>query len=135
MPLGKTIDRLYLPTVTMAGSCLAYAIAVGLLGLQHTALGSALVLGIGVVALAFTLMMVQVVISERSSGSLRGTALGGYNSSLSAGLGLGPFITGVAADAGGFALGFFAVAGVAAGCAALSALVLFGTHRARGAVT
>ena len=134
VPLGKTIDRLHLPTVTMAGSCLAYAVAVGLLGLQRTALGSALVLGIGVVALAFTLMMVQVVISERSSGSLRGTALGGYNSSLSAGLGLGPFITGVAADAGGFALGFFAVAAVAAGCAALSALVLFGTNRARGAV-
>ena len=132
VPLGKAIDRLRLPAVAMAGSALAYAVAIGILGLQETAVGIGIVLGVGVMGLAFTLMMVQVVISERTSGSLRGTALGGYNTALSAGLGLGPFITGVATDAGGFAVGFATVAGAAAVCAGVSALLLRGAQRMQG---
>ncbi|MFN2483486.1 MAG: MFS transporter [Candidatus Limnocylindria bacterium] len=129
VPLGLTIDRLRVPTQAMALSTLAYGAAVALLGLQRTAVGAAIVLGVGVVALAFTLMMVQVVISERAPSRLRATGLGGYNSALSAGLGLGPFIAGVAADAGGFGIGFGAVAAAATVCAAAAALALRGTGR------
>ena len=132
VPLGMAIDRLHLPAVAMAASTLAYGVAAGLLGLQRTMLGTALVLGLGVIALAFTLMLVQVVISERTSASVRGTALGGYATALSAGLGLGPFVTGVAADAAGFPFGFVAVGGLAVACALSAALVLAGTERRRG---
>ena len=129
VPLGKTIDRLRPPAITMAATTFLYAVAISVLGIQSNPIGTGLVLGTGVVALAFTLMMVQVVISERAPANLRGTALGGYSTALSAGLGLGPFTAGLAADAGGFGVGFLAAGALAGSCAIAAALVLRGTRR------
>lgn len=129
VPLGLAIDRLRLPPVVMALSTLSFAVAVGLLGLQRSAIGAGIVLGVGVIALAMTLMMVQVVISERARSHLRGTGLGGYATALSAGLGLGPFTAGLAADAGGFGVGFVAVGALSAACAVAAWIVLRGTRR------
>jgi MFS family permease len=79
--------------------------------------------------LAFTLMMVQVTISEVARPELRATGLGGYGTALSAGLGIGPFIAGGLADLGGFGLGFGAIGLVGAGVASVAALVLAGSKR------
>ena len=75
------------------------------------------ILVIGVVLLAFTLMMVQVTISEVARPELRATGLGGDGTALSAGLGIGPFIAGGVADVGGFGWGFGVIDGVGVGVA------------------
>lgn len=131
VPLGRLIDRRAVPPLVAAGTCATYGIATALLGLQDGPLGIALIFVGGIVALASTLMLVQVTISARAPTELRATGLGGYSTFLSAGLGIGPFVAGAAAEAGGFGVGFAAVAGLGIGVALVAALLLRG---ARGAV-
>lgn len=134
VPLGRLIDRRAVPPLAMAGGCGAYAAATSLLGLQSGPLGIAAVFIVGILALAFTLMMVQVVISERAPAALRATGLGGYSTALSAGLGIGPFVTGAVAQSGGFGIGYAIVAATGAAVAGVAALLLLGARRVeRGA--
>ncbi len=129
VPLGRTIDRLPIPPIVAALTAAGYGAVIGLLGLQgHVAL-ILLVLVAGIVMLAFTLMLVQVTISEVARPEVRATGLGGYGTALAAGLGLGPALGGAIADTAGFGWAFatIGVAGVAV--AAIAALVLAGTRR------
>jgi MFS family permease len=129
VPLGRLIDRRAVPPLAMAGSCVGYAAITSLLGVQSGALGIAAVFMTGILALAFTLMMVQVVISERAPAELRATGLGGYSTALSAGLGIGPFVAGSVAQGNGFGLGYASVAAMGAGVALLAATLLRGARR------
>jgi len=129
VPLGRLIDRRPIPPIAAALGAGGYGIVIGMLGLQGAAPGILLVLIIGVVMLAFTLMMVQVTISEAARPELRATGLGGYGTALSAGLGIGPFIVGGVADLGGFGWGFGVIGVVGIGVALVAAIVLSGTRR------
>lgn len=129
VPLGRLIDRRRIPPYAAALGAGGYAIAMGLLGFQSGVVGILLVLVAGVVMLAFTLMLVQVTISAVARPELRATGLGGYGTSLSAGLGIGPFVAGGAADVGGFGLGFGVIAGIGVVVAAIAAIVLIGVRR------
>ena len=133
VPLGRFIDRRALPPVVAAASCAVYGAVNGLLGLQTGPLGIALIFVGGILALAFTLMVVQVAISARTPAGLRATGLGGYSTFLSAGLGIGPFIAGAAADAGGFGVGFgsVALAGIAVAILAAALLLWAGRREVR----
>ena len=91
------------------------------------------ILVIGVVLLAFTLMMVQVTISEVARPELRAPGLGGDGTALSAGLGIGPFIAGGVADVGGFGWNFGVIGGVGVGWRWVAAMVLSRTKRRRAA--
>jgi MFS family permease len=124
VPLGRLIDRRAVPAVAAAGGCVAYAGATSLLGLQSGPLGIAAVFVVGILALAFTLMMVQVVISERAPEALRATGLGGYSTALSAGLGIGPFVAGAVSQSSGFGIGYGSVAAIGVGVAAIAAFLL-----------
>ncbi|HEU5324880.1 MAG TPA: MFS transporter [Candidatus Limnocylindria bacterium] len=129
VPLGRTIDRLPIPPIVAALTAAGYGVVIGLLGLQGNVVLILVVLVAGIVMLAFTLMLVQVTISEVARPEVRATGLGGYGTALSAGLGLGPALGGAIADAAGFGWAFatIGVAGVAV--AAVAALVLIGTRR------
>ena len=129
VPLGRLIDRRRVPPLAMAGGCVTYAAITSLLGLQTGPLGIAAVFMTGIVALALTLMMIQVVISERAPAELRATGLGGYSTALSAGLGIGPFVVGAVAQAGGFGLGYASVAAMGALVAGVAAVLLAGARR------
>ncbi|MGZ8563477.1 MAG: MFS transporter [Candidatus Limnocylindria bacterium] len=129
VPLGRLIDRRAVPPLAMAGGCVAYAAITSLLGLQSGPLGIAAVFMTGILALAFTLMMIQVVISERAPAELRATGLGGYSTALSAGLGIGPFVAGAVAQGSGFGLGYGSVAGMGAVVAVVAAVLLRGARR------
>jgi MFS family permease len=119
----------------MAAGCALYAAITSLLGLQTGPLGIAAVFMTGILALAFTLMMVQVVISERAPAKLRATGLGGYSTALSAGLGIGPFVAGAVAQSGGFGIGYASVAAMGAVVAGVAAILLLGARRVTGAPT
>jgi MFS family permease len=129
VPLGRLIDRRSVPPLAMAASCVGYAAITSLLGLQTGPLGIAAVFMTGILALAFTLMMIQVVISERAPAELRATGLGGYSTALSAGLGIGPFVAGAVAQGGGFGLGYASVAAMGALVAGVAAVLLLGARR------
>jgi MFS family permease len=129
VPLGRLIDRRSVPPLAMAAGCVTYAAITSLLGLQTGPLGIAAVFMTGIVALALTLMMIQVVISERAPAELRATGLGGYSTALSAGLGIGPFVAGAVAQSGGFGLGYGSVAGMGAVVAGVAAVLLLGARR------
>ena len=83
----------------------------------------------GILALAFTLMMIQVLISERAPAQLRATGLGGYSTALSAGLGIGPFMAGAVAQSGGFGIGYAIVAVAGVLVAGIAAALLIGARR------
>lgn len=134
VPLGRLLDRSLVPPVAASATALSYGALMALLGLQTSPLGIALVLGAGMIGLAFTLMLVQVVISEAAPPHLRATALGGYGTSLSAGLGLGPLAAGVIADGAGFPWSFGAIGVAGAVVAAVAGGVLAGTVRGRQVV-
>lgn len=129
VPLGRLIDRRRVAPLVAAGTCVLYGLATGLLGLQTGPLGIAVIFVAGIMALAATLMIVQVTISARAPADLRATGLGGYSTFLSAGLGIGPFVAGTAAEAGGFGIGFASVAGLGIAMALLAGLLLRGTRR------
>jgi len=134
VPLGRLIDRRAVPPLATAAGCAVYAVITSLLGLQTGPLGIAAVFMTGILALAFTLMMIQVVISERAPAELRATGLGGYSTALSAGLGIGPFVAGAVAQANGFGIGYAGVAAMGLGVAVIAGLLLVGARRvARGA--
>ena len=128
VPLGRLIDRRHLPPVAAAAGAAGYGLLIALLGLQTSVHAIVAIMVGGVLLLAFTLMLVQVTISEVARPELRATGLGGYGTSLSSGLAVGPILTGSIADAAGFGWGFGAVGGLGAAIAAIAALVL---HRAR----
>ncbi len=134
VPLGRLIDRVRIPPVVAALTAAGYGGVIGLLGFQGAVPGVLLVLVTGVVMLAFTLMMVQVTISEVARPELRATALGGYGTALSAGLGIGPFVAGGVADVGGFGWGFGVVGLIGVGVAGAAAIVLARTRRPPRAV-
>lgn len=129
VPLGRTIDRLTLPPIVAAVTAGAYGLLITLLGFQTAIPLILLVLVSGIVMLAFTLMLVQVTISEVARPEVRATGLGGYGTALSAGLGLGPALGGAIADAGGFGWAFAAVGATGVAVAAVAALVLARTRR------
>jgi MFS family permease len=125
VPLGRLIDRSRISPAAAGIAAIAYGLLIATLGVQNGVPGILAVLVVGIVALAFTLMMVQVTISRVAPAELRATALGGYGTALSAGLGIGPFVTGAVADAGGFGWGF-ALIGAIGVAVALGSLVVFG---------
>ncbi len=129
VPLGRLIDRRAIPPVAAAGGCVAYAAITALLGLQTGPLGIAAVFMTGILALALTLMLIQVVISERAPVELRATGLGGYSTALSAGLGIGPFVAGAAAQSNGFGIGYASVAGLGVLVAVVATGMLLGARR------
>jgi MFS family permease len=129
VPLGRLIDRRAVPPLATAGGCAVYAAITSLLGLQTGPIGITLVFMTAILALAFTLMMIQVVISERAPAQLRATGLGGYSTALSAGLGIGPFVAGAVAQSGGFGIGYASVAGMGVAVAGAAGILLVGAHR------
>jgi MFS family permease len=129
VPLGRLIDRRAVPPLATAAGCAVYAVITSLLGLQTGPLGIAVVFMTAILALAFTLMMIQVVISERAPAELRATGLGGYSTALSAGLGIGPFVAGAVAQANGFGIGYASVAGMGLIVAGAAAFLLGGATR------
>jgi MFS family permease len=131
VPLGRLIDRRAVPPLAAAAGCTGYAGITALLGLQTGPLGIAAVFMTAILALAFTLMMIQVVISERAPAELRATGLGGYTTALSAGLGIGPFVAGAVAEGGGFGVGYASVAAMGVLVAVVAALLLAGARRLR----
>jgi MFS family permease len=132
VPLGRLIDRRRIPPMVAAFTAGGYGLLMAALGFQGAVPVIVAILVGGVVMLAFTLMMVQVTISAVARPELRATGLGGYGTSLSAGLGLGPFIAGGLADVGGFGLGFGAIGLIGVGVAVVAALVLARVPDARG---
>jgi MFS family permease len=135
VPLGRLIDRRAVPPLATAAGCAVYAGITGLLGIQTGPLGIAAVFMTSILALAFTLMMVQVVISERAPVALRATGLGGYSTALSAGLGIGPFVAGAVAQGSGFGIGYASVAGMGVAVAGIAAVLLVGARRVERAAT
>jgi MFS family permease len=129
VPLGRLIDRRAIPPVVAAMTAAGYGLMLASLGFQTVVPVIIAILVIGVVMLAFTLMMVQVTISEVARPELRATGLGGYGTALSAGLGIGPFIAGGVADVGGFGGGFGVIGGIGVAVAIVAAAVLSGAHR------
>ena len=129
VPLGRLIDRRAVPPLATAAGCAAYAVITSLLGLQTGPIGIAAVFMSGILALAFTLMMIQVMISERAPAELRATGLGGYSTALSAGLGIGPFVAGAVAQSGGFELAYGSVAAMGLAVAGIAAVLLLGARR------
>lgn len=128
VPLGRLIDRRRIPPYAAAIGAGGYAVAIGLLGFQTGVPGILLVLVVGVVMLAFTLMLVQVTISAVARPELRATGLGGYGTALSAGLGIGPFVAGGVADAGGFGWGFGVLSAMGVLVALIALVVLLGVR-------
>lgn len=133
VPLGRLIDRRRIPPAVAAITAAGYGGMMALLGFQDAVPIIVAILVGGVVMLAFTLMMVQVTISEVARPELRATGLGGYGTALSAGLGVGPFIAGGFADVGGFGLGFGIIGLTGITAAAIAGLVLARVRRAQGA--
>lgn len=129
VPLGRLIDRHGLTPPRIAASAAAYGLILSLLGVQASAIGIGIVLGVGVLAIAVTLMGIQVFLSARVPPELRATALGGYNAFLSAGLAVGPLLAGAISDARGFGAGF-ASAGAAGVMVALVAIAIGVRYRA-----
>lgn len=129
VPLGRLIDRSHLAPIVAAFAAAGYGALIMILGLQTAVPALVAIMVIGILLLAFTLMLVQVTITEVAPPALRATGLGGYGTALSIGLAIGPILTGSIADARGFAWGFgiIGVAGVAV--AGTAALVLHGTRR------
>ena len=130
IPLGRLIDRHRIPPVMAAAGGLAYAACVAVLGPQHAPLAIGAVLVVSVLAIAFTLMLIQLVISERAPEELRATALGGYSTTLSAALGVGPILAGGVGTAAGFTAGFGLVALGGGLVALVAAVMLAGGQRA-----
>ncbi len=129
VPLGRLIDRRHIPPVLAAVGAAGYGAVIVALGFQSTVPMLVLVLVGSVVMLAFTLMLVQVTISEVARPELRATGLGGYGTALSAGLGIGPFIAGAIADRAGFAWAFGVIGSLGVGVAVVAALILHGARR------
>jgi len=135
VPLGRLIDRRSVPPLATAAGCATYAVITSLLGLQTGPLGISAVFITSILALAFTLMMVQVVISERAPVELRATGLGGYSTALSAGLGIGPFVAGAVAQSGGFGIGYAVVGAMGLAVAGIAGVLLAGARRTGRAPT
>ncbi len=106
-----------------------YGLMMSMLGVRSVVPVIVGVLVIGVLMLAFTLMLVQVTISEVARPELRATGLGGYGTALAAGLGGGPIIAGWVADSGGLGWAFAVIGAVGVGVALVAAVVLARARR------
>lgn len=124
VPLGRLIDRSRIPPIAAAAAAAGYGAIVVLLGIQTAIPALVAIMVTGVLMLAFTLMLVQVTITEVAPPALRATGLGGYGSSLSSGLAIGPILTGSIADAAGFGWGFAVIGLVGVLVAGGAALIL-----------
>ncbi len=124
VPLGRLIDRSRIPPVAAAAAAAGYGAIVMVLGLQTTIAALVAIMVVSVLLLAFTLMLVQVTITEVAPPALRATGLGGYGSCLSSGLAIGPILTGSIADAAGFGWGFAAIGLIGVMVAGGAAVVL-----------
>lgn len=129
VPLGRLIDRRHVPPVAAAAGAAGYGGMVMLVGFQTAIPALVAIMVVSVLMVAFTLMLVQVTISEVARPEVRGTGLGGYGTSLSSGLAIGPILTGSLADAAGFGWGFGVIGFVGVLVAGVAALVLRGTRR------
>jgi MFS family permease len=129
VPLGRIIDRRRIPPVAAAAGAAGYGGMMAILGFQDAVVLLVAIMVGGVVMLAFTLMLVQVTISEVARPELRATGLGGYGTALSAGLGVGPFVTGGLADAGGFGWGFGVIGLIGIAVAVVAATILARARR------
>jgi MFS family permease len=129
VPLGRLIDRRAILPVSAAVASAGYGLVVGTLGMQSEAPVLVALMVVGVVMLAFTLMLVQVTISEAARPEVRATGLGGYGTALSAGLGIGPFVAGTVADGAGFAWGFGVIGALGVLVAVVAAIVLLPVRR------
>jgi MFS family permease len=123
-PLGRLIDRRRIPPVVAAVTAGGYGLMMAALGFQDAVPVIVAILVVGVVMLAFTLMMVQVTISAVARPEVRATGLGGYGTALSTGLGIGPFIAGGLADIGGFGLGFGVIGLIGVSVAVVATVIL-----------
>jgi MFS family permease len=129
VPLGRLIDRRSIVPVAAAFTSAGYGMVIATLGLQSSVPVLIGLMVTGVVMLAFTLMLVQVTISEAARPELRATGLGGYGTALSAGLGIGPFVAGAVADRAGFAWGFGTIGAMGVLVAVAAAVVLLPVRR------
>ena len=134
VPLGRLIDRRAIPPVAAAAGAAGYGLTMATLGFQSAVPVIVGVLVVGVMMLAFTLMMVQVTISAVARPELRATGLGGYGTALSAGLGIGPIVAGGVADVGGFAWAFGLIGAIGVAVALVAAAVLLRAGLRRPAV-
>lgn len=124
LPLGRLLDRRRIPARATVASAITYCALVSLLGSQTNPWAIAGVLVASVLAIAFTVLLIQVKVSERAPAELRATALGGYSATLSAGLGVGPVLAGSVATVSGFPAAFVAVSVAGAVFAVAGAVVL-----------
>jgi MFS family permease len=124
VPLGRLIDRTRIPPIAAAAAAGGYGTVVMILGTQSAIPVLVAIVVVGVLMLAFTLMLIQVTITEVAPPALRGTGLGGYGTSLSSGLAIGPILTGGIADAAGFGWAFALIGLVGVMVASGAALVL-----------
>ena len=129
VPLGRLIDRRNVPPVAAAAGAAGYAAMIILLGFQTAVPALVLIMVISILMLAFTLMLVQVTITEVAPPALRATGLGGYGTALSTGLAIGPILTGGIADAAGFQWGFGVIGLGGILVAAVAAFVLRSARR------
>lgn len=129
VPLGRLIDRSHLPPIVAAVAAAGYGALIMVLGLQEAVPALVAIMIIGILLLAFTLMLVQVTITEVARPAVRATGLGGYGTALSTGLAIGPILTGSIADARGFAWGFGVIGLAGVAVAGVAALILHGTRR------
>jgi DHA1 family solute carrier family 18 vesicular amine transporter 1/2 len=129
VPLGRLIDRRHVPPVAAAGGAAAYGALVVILGLQDAVWALVAIMVGGVLMLAFTLMLIQVTISEVARPEVRATGLGGYGTALSGGLAIGPILTGSVADAAGFGWGFGVIGALGLAIAVVAAVILRSARR------
>lgn len=129
VPLGRFIDRRGLSPLAIAASAMAYAVILSLLGVQRTPIAIGLVLAVGVLAIALTVMGIQVFLAARVAPQVRATALGGYNAFLQAGFGLGPLLAGTVSDARGFGAGFASAGAAGLVVALLAAGIALASRR------
>jgi MFS family permease len=129
VPLGRLIDRRHVPAVAAAAGAAGYGAMVIVLGFQTAVPVLVAIMVVSVLMLAFTLMLVQVTITEVAPPALRATGLGGYGTALSIGLAIGPILTGGIADAAGFEWAYGSIGVIGLAIAAVAALVLRSARR------
>lgn len=122
--LGGLPDRLG-PQITATGAFVAETAGLALIG----AAGQWWVAGLGavVMGLGFSLLFpsLALIVMDRTAEATRGTAMGAFTAFFDVGVGLGAPLAGAVAAAGGYPAAFF----VAAGCAAVGALLGFARPR------
>lgn len=123
LPFGLLIDRFRLPRYSMALSCLVYSVMMAVTGVQRNLWAIGALLVIAALVASFTLVAAMVAMAKTTT-QKAGIAFGGYNASLAIGLALGPVISGVLAELGGWTVSFGAVALIAAVAASFAGVLM-----------